>query len=156
MTEDAMKAMHQQFTTALGGLTKQNVELQNELAQSRHQAANELAALRQEVRGSPLRGSQVTGSEWTRSQVTSRVHRKPGETGELFKGYGGAAVPRLQKLMDDAAKATAPIPNATILDDDDQAATAQLYMDDAHDLQRCSSQHRVPGGRQPKVSHPYN
>ena len=26
-----------------------------------------------------------------------------------------------------AAKATAPIPNATILDDDDQAATAQLY-----------------------------
>ena len=59
--------------------------------------------------------------------MTSRVHRKLGETGALFKGYAGAAVPRLQKLMDDAAKATAPIPNATILDDDDQAATAQLY-----------------------------
>ena len=61
MTEDAMRPMHQQFTTALDGLTRQNAELQNELAQSRQQAANELAALRQEVRGSPLLGSQVTG-----------------------------------------------------------------------------------------------
>ena len=61
MTEDAMRAMHQQFTNALEGLTRQNLELQNELAQSRQRAANELAALRQEVRGAPLRGSQVTG-----------------------------------------------------------------------------------------------
>ena len=44
----------------------------------------------------------------------------------VFKGYAGAAIPRLQKLMDDAAKATAPTPNATILDDDDRAASAQL------------------------------
>ena len=41
--------------------------------------------------------------------------------------YAGAAIPRLQKLMDDAAKATEPTPNATILDDDDRAASAQLY-----------------------------
>ena len=61
MTDDAMRAMHLQFTTALEGLTKQNAKLQYELAQSRQQAANELAALRQEVRGSPLRASQVTG-----------------------------------------------------------------------------------------------
>ena len=40
----------------------------------------------------------------------------------VLKGYAGAA-----KLMDDAAKATAPIPNAAILDDDDRAASAQLY-----------------------------
>ena len=60
MTEDALRAMHQQFTIALEGLTRQNVELQNELAQSRQQAAKELAALRQEARGSPLRG-------WSRS-----------------------------------------------------------------------------------------
>ena len=46
----------------------------------------------------------------------------------LFKGVAGAAMPRLQKLMDDAAKATEPTPNATILDDDDRAASAQLYL----------------------------
>ena len=37
------------------------MEVQNELAQSRQQATNELAALRQEVRGAPLRGTQTTG-----------------------------------------------------------------------------------------------
>ena len=61
MAEDAMRAMHQQFTTSLEGLTRQNTELQSELNQSRQQAANELAALRQEVRGAPLRGTQATG-----------------------------------------------------------------------------------------------
>ena len=45
----------------------------------------------------------------------------------MFKEYAGAAVPRLQKLMEDAAKAAAPIPNVTILEDDDWAASAQLY-----------------------------
>ena len=44
----------------------------------------------------------------------------------VFKGHAGAAVPRLQKLVEDAAKAAAPIPNATILEDDDRAASAQL------------------------------
>ena len=75
-----MRAMHQQFTTALEGLTRRNAGLENELTQSRQQA-----------------------------------------------GYAGAAIPRLQKLMEDGAKAAAPIPNATILDDDDRAASAQLY-----------------------------
>ena len=46
----------------------------DELAQSRQQAANELAALRQEVRGSPLRGSQVTGVA-----VDTRLLGKPGD-----------------------------------------------------------------------------
>ena len=41
----------------------------------------------------------------------------------VFKGYAGAAIPRLQKLMDNDAKATEPTPNATILDDDDRAAS---------------------------------
>ena len=45
----------------------------------------------------------------------------------VLKGYAGAAAPRLQKLMDDAAKAAAPIPNATTLEDDGRAASAQLY-----------------------------
>ena len=70
-----------------------------------------------------------------------------GETSTVFKGYAGAAIPRLQKLMDIAAKATEPTPNATILDDDDRAASTAL-LDDAHDLQGCSSQRRVPDRRQ--------
>ena len=132
MAEDAMRAMHQLFTATLEGLARQNVELQNELAQSRQQAANELAALRQEVRGAPLRGTQATGVG-----VDTRLLGKPSDFSEaqdawrdwstVFKGYAGAAIPRLQKLMDDAAKATEPTPNATILDDDDRAASAQLY-----------------------------
>ena len=45
----------------------------------------------------------------------------------MFKGYAGAAVPRLQKLMEDAAKAGAPIPNVTMREEEDRAASAQLY-----------------------------
>ena len=45
----------------------------------------------------------------------------------VFKGYAGAAIPRLQKLMDDAAKAAAPIPNATITEENDRAASTHLY-----------------------------
>ena len=60
--------------------------------------------------------------------MTSRVHRKLGETGALCaRGTLVQRYQRLQKLMDDAAKAAAPIPNATILEDDDRAASAQLY-----------------------------
>ena len=47
------------------------------------------------------------------------------ERSAVFWGYAGAAVPRLQKLMVDAAKGT-PIPNATILEEYDRAASAQL------------------------------
>ena len=45
----------------------------------------------------------------------------------VFKGYAGGAIPRLQKLMGDAAKAAAPIPNATITDENNRAASTQLY-----------------------------
>ena len=103
-----MRAMHQQLTTALEGLTRQNTELQNELNQSSQQAANELAALRQEVRGAPLRGTKATGVG-----VDTRLLEKPSDFSgaqdawrdwsTVFRGYVGAAVPRLQKLMDDAA-----------------------------------------------------
>ena len=114
-----MRAMHQQFTTALDSLTRQHADLQNELNQSRQHAGNELAALRQEVRGAPQRGSQTTGVG-----VDTGLLGKPGD----FSGaQDGAAVPRLQKLMEDAAKAAAPILNATILEEDDRAASAQLY-----------------------------
>ena len=74
MAEEAMRAMHQQFTTALESLTRQNTELQNELNQSRQQAANKLAALRKEVRGAPLRGTQATGVG-----VDTRLLKKPSD-----------------------------------------------------------------------------
>ena len=48
--EEAIRAMQQQFTAALDGLTRQNAYLQAELAHSRQQAANEMVALGQEVR----------------------------------------------------------------------------------------------------------
>ena len=126
------KKMHRQFTATLEGLARQDVELQNELAQSRQQAANELAAPRQEVRGAPLRGTQATGVG-----VDTRLLEKPSDFSvaqdawrdwsTVFKGYAGAAMPRLQKLMDNAAKETEQTPNATIVDDEDQAASAQLH-----------------------------
>ena len=77
-----MRAMHQ-FATAVEGLTRQNAELQNELTQSRQQAANELAALRQEVRGSPLRGSQVTGV----GVNTRGAQEAWRDWSTVFKGY---------------------------------------------------------------------
>ena len=45
----------------------------------------------------------------------------------MFTGYAGAAIPRLQKLMDIAANSTEPTPNAPIVDDEDRAASAQLF-----------------------------
>ena len=66
----------------------------------------------------------------------------------VFNVYAGAATPRLQKLMDDAAKVAAPIPNATIMDEIDRAASTELCWIDAHDLQGRTAQHRVPGSRQ--------
>ena len=124
MAEEAMRAMHQQFTTALDSLTRQNADLQAELAQSRQQAANELAALRQEIRA-PLRGSQVTGvgvdkrllgmlGEFSGAQDAWR------DWSTVFKGYAGAAVPRLQKLVEDLAEADTSIPNATMREEDDR------------------------------------
>ena len=112
------------------GLTRQNGEFSAELAQSRQQAANEIAALRQEMRA-PHRGPQTTGVG-----VDTRLLGKPGDSGAqdawrdwsaVPKGHASAAVPRLQKLMTEAGKATTPIFNATILEEDDRAASAQLY-----------------------------
>ena len=69
--------------------------------------------------------------------MDTRLLRKPCEVSSaqdawrdwsaVCRGYAGAAVPRLQKLMVEAAKAGTPIPNATILEQDDRAASAQLY-----------------------------
>ena len=120
MAEDAIRAMQQQFKSALDNVTRQNVDLQAELAQNRQQAASELAALRQEIRA-PLRASQTT-----RVGVDTRLLGKL-DWSTVIKGYAGAAVPRQQKLTAEAAKAGAPIPNATILKENDPAASAQLY-----------------------------
>ena len=116
-----MRAMRQQFTTALEGLTRQNTELQNELNQSKQQAANEVL----HCVGRRRRESVWTGVAGEAKRLL-RGARRVSRLEHSVQGYAGAAIPRLQKLMDDAAKATAPTPNATILDDDDRAASAQL------------------------------
>ena len=83
------------------------------------------------------------------SQATSQERKtRWRDWSTVFKVYAGAAIPRLQKLMDDAAKVAAPIPNATIMDANDRAASTQLCWIDAHDLQGRTAQHRVPGSRQ--------
>ena len=129
--------MHLQFTATLEKLARQNVELQNELAQSRQHAANEFAALTQDIRGAPL---------WDAGDGNRCGHAFAGEAERLLRG--ARRVARLERNVqgarDDAAKATEPTPNATNIDDD--VGTALL--DDAHDLQGCSSQHRVPSNRQ--------
>ena len=107
MAEDAMRAMHQQFA---------NTELQNELTASSERAC------------STQTGSPRCSTAWDAgdgSRCDTRLLGKPSDCSRaqdawrdwsaVFKGYAGAAIPRLQKLMDDAAKAAAPIPNATIL-----------------------------------------
>ena len=48
------------------------------------------------------------------------------DSSAVFKEYAGVAVPRLYKLMVEVAKAGTPIPDATVLEDDDRAASAQL------------------------------
>ena len=128
--EEAMRAMQQQFTSALDSLTRQNVDLQAELARNRQQAASELETLRQELRAPQRATSPTVG-------VDTRLLGKPGvfsgaqeawrDWSAVFRGYAGAAVPRLQKLMGEAAKATSPVPNVTILKEEDRAASAQLY-----------------------------
>ena len=45
----------------------------------------------------------------------------------MLREYAGAKVPRLQKLMTEAGKATTPIPNAKVLKEEDRAASAQLH-----------------------------
>ena len=90
MSEDAMRAMHQHFTATLEGLARQNVEWQKEPAQSRQQAAKELAALRQDVRGAPLRGTQATGvGVDTRLLEAERLLRGAGRVARLEHSVQG-------------------------------------------------------------------
>ena len=147
MTEHAMRTTHLQFTATLEGLAGRTWNC-------RQQAANELAALRQEVRGAPLRGTLTTGVG-----VDARLLGKPSDfsgaqdawrdRSTVFKGYAGAAIPRLQKLMDNAAKATHSrlrTPRSLTMRIGQRRHSSSGY--DAHDLQGRSSQYRVPGRRQ--------
>ena len=150
MAVAALKQMQQQFTTVLEGLSRKNVELQAELEDNRQAAVSALAALRQELRTPQRVTSAAVG-------VNTRLLGKLGEFSgaqeawrdwsAVFKGYPGAAVPRLQKLMEEAKKADVPIPNAAILEEDEGSIGTAL-LDVAHDLQGFSSEHRDPGGRQ--------
>ena len=124
-----MIAMQQQFARALESLTRQNVDLQAELAQNRQQAASELAALRQEIRA-PLRGSQTWESLASSRMLKKRLEgsvqgvrwRRGATSAEADGGSceSGSADPGGRRS--------------------DSVGTAPL--DDAHDLQ----ENRVSGG----------
>ena len=60
-------------------------------------------------------------SVWTRVCWRSHAWR---DWSTVFKGYAGAEIPR---QLDNAAKAAAPIPNTAIMDENDRAASTQLY-----------------------------
>ena len=126
-----MRAMQQQFATALDSLTRQNVDLQAELAQNRQASSERACSTQAGSASSHCVGRRRRESMWIHgcweSRATSRVLKTRGETGVQRPSYAGAAVPRLQKLLVEAAKAGAPIPNATILEEDDRAASAQLH-----------------------------
>ena len=144
-----MRAMRQQFTNALEGLTRQNTELQNELNQSRHKHRTSLQHSDRKSEVLHCMGRRRRESVWGRvcwrSQATSQGWKTRGETGaRCSKGYAGAAIPRLEKLMDDTAKAATPIPNATILEEKDRAASTQLHWM----MLTICNHHRVPGRRQ--------
>ena len=79
MAEDAMRAMHQQFTTTLEGLARQNVELQNELAQSRQAASSERAC-------STQIGSPRCSTAWDAGDGSRCGHAFAGEAKRLLRG----------------------------------------------------------------------
>ncbi len=156
MTEQAIAELRQQFATVVETLNQRNTELQAEVARTaassaqelqtlRASSAQELQALRTELQaaqaassragaaggsGAPASGSQSVG-------VDTRLLGKPGEfSGEqsawrdwsaVFKGYEGAAVPRLQTAMRMAGESTEPAVNAALADESDRQASAQLY-----------------------------
>ena len=79
--------------------------------------------------------------------MDTRLLGKPGDSSVAQdawrdKGYAGAAVPRLQKLIYDAAKAVHDLGGRR------SGSVGTALLDDAHYLQGCSSQYRVPGRRQ--------
>ena len=87
------------------------------------------------VAGDGGRSGHATAGEARR--LLRGVHRERGGIGALCSRE--TLLQRYhvgEKLMDDAAKAAAPIPNATILEDDDRARAGTAPLDDAHDLQR--------------------
>ena len=77
-------------------------------------------------------GRRLRESVWTRllgkaKRLLRGSRRVARLRATVFKVYAGAAIPRLHKLMDNASKATEPTPNATIIDNEGGAASAQLY-----------------------------
>ena len=134
----------QQFTATLEGLARQNVELQNELAHSRQQAAQH-SDRKSEV--FHCVGRRRRESVWTRLLVKpsdfSLAQDAWRDWSTVFKGYAGAAILRLQKLMDDAGEGdSADPPKRHDLGRRRSGSVGTAPLDDAHDLQGCSSQYR--------------
>ena len=136
-SEEALCALQQQFTTAIETLSQQSQDLRAELARSREASAGEMTALRAELQAARGPAPARQGAHAQSVGVDTRLLGKPSDfSGDqhawrdwsaVFKGYAGAAIPRLQGLMKAATDAEDPCVNATVLDEEDRAASAQLY-----------------------------
>ena len=107
MAKEARKTLQQQFTTVLEGLTRQNRELQAELAQKQTASSKRDCGTQAGGTNSPARatddGSRC-GQGCGESQVTSRGLRILGGTGAQCSGCTLAQqCQRLQKLVTEAA-----------------------------------------------------
>ena len=145
VAEEAIRASQQQFTTTLDGLTRQNVDLQAELAQSRQQAASELAALRQEVRAPQRgRGRTAAGKAGRLLGCSRRVARLECSVREL-RWRSGATTAEADGGSRESRNAD---PKRHDPGGRRSGCVGTALPDDAHDLQGSSSEHRVPGRRQ--------
>ena len=153
MAEEAIGTM-QHCTSALDGLTRQNSELQVELARSRQQEANELAALRQEVRAPhPQRGSQTTGVG-VDSRLLGKARRLLGCSRRVarlecsvqgVRWRSGATTAEADEGSSESCNAD---PKRHDPGRGRSGSIGTALLDDAHDLQGSSSEHRVFGGWQ--------
>ena len=120
MADEDMEVMQQQFTTALDSLTRHNVDLQAELQEQRHTAAGKA----RRVLGCPRRVARllcsVPGLRWRRGATTVEADVGSRESRNADS-----------KRPDPRGRRSGSISTA--------------LLDDVHDLQGSSSEHRVLG-----------
>ena len=106
MTDEAVTAMHQQFTATLEGLGRQkwNCRLSWHRADSKRRMSFKHSDRKSEVLHCVGRRRRESGVD----AFAGEAKRLLRSARRVAKGYAGAAIPRLQKLMDNAAKATEP------------------------------------------------
>ena len=120
----------QQMAETVRQLQARQQQLEADLVQARADAAAARGAAAPGDAGAPAPRAPAAASVG----VDTRLLGKPSDfSGEqlawrdwsaVFKGYAGAAVPRLTSLMKSAAQSMAPVPNVTLIGQPDAQACA--------------------------------